>query len=276
MLHGRTVSDDRKRLNWTLTEEEAERLRAEHDAVKTTRDITVEDLDVVFQPLVDLTVGKLRAVEALVRCKWPEYKNPEVLIGKSVEEGTIGRLGRLIREVAFDRCRDLPLFINVHPHELSSRWLVRPDDPISFHANNVFIEITESAAFEYYELCSKVLREVCSRTGAKLVIDDLGAGYSNLKRVIDLQPDVVKIDRALVSGLDTNRRQRILFNHVVRMCKELGARVVAEGIETIDELKAVCDGGADYGQGYLLARPGYPIPEVVWPAELNALDKAAP
>ena len=263
MIDRNPVPQNRKRLNWTLTEAEAERLRAEH--VRTTREITTADLDVLFQPLVDLSVGKLRAVEALVRCRWAEYKNPEVLIHKSVEEGVVGRLGRLIREVAFDRCRDLPIFVNLHPHELSSRWLVRPDDPINFHANNIYLEITESAAFEYFDLCSKVLGEVCSRTGAKLVIDDLGAGYSNLKRVVDLNPDVVKIDRALVRGLDTNRRQRVLFYHVVRMCKELGAQVVAEGIETVDELKAVRDGGADYGQGFLLARPGYPVPKPSWP-----------
>ncbi|PKN31299.1 MAG: hypothetical protein CVU63_24650, partial [Deltaproteobacteria bacterium HGW-Deltaproteobacteria-20] len=59
----------RKRLNWTLTEEESEKLRAEHDK-RPTRDLTVEDLDVVFQPLVDLNAGKLQAVEALVRCRW--------------------------------------------------------------------------------------------------------------------------------------------------------------------------------------------------------------
>lgn len=272
VIERKAVPDDKKRLNWTLTEEEAERLRATFDQ-RSTRELTVTDLDVVFQPVVDLTVGKLRAVEALVRCKWPEYANPEALIERAVSEESIGRLGRQIREVAFERCRDIPMFINVHPHELTSRWLVRPDDPICFHGNNVFIEITESAAFEYFDMCSSVLKEICSRTGAKLVIDDLGAGYSNLKRVVDLQPDVVKIDRALVSGLHENRRQRVLFQHVVRMCKELGARVVAEGIETVDELKAVRDGGAEFGQGFLLARPGYPIPTPVWPSAASTLDK---
>ena len=269
------MAQERKNLNWTLSGEEAERLRSELD-VRSTRDLTAKDLDVVYQPLVDLSAGRLRAVEALVRCQWPEYQNPEVLIAKCVKEGGVGRIGRMIREVAFDRCRDVPMFINLHPHELSSRWLVRPDDPINFHQNNVFLEITESAAFEYFDLCSSVLREVCSRTGAKLVIDDLGAGYSNLKRVVDLQPDVVKIDRALVRGLDTNRRQRVLFQHVVRMCKELGSRVVAEGIETIAELEAVRDGGADFGQGFLFARPGYPIPTAEWPEGLPLVGVRVP
>ncbi len=266
------MPDNKRRLNWTLTEVETARLRNGVSA-RSTRKITVEDIDVLFQPIVDLTVGKLRAVEALVRCRWPEYLNPEVFINKAVDEGTVGRLGRQIREVAFHRCRNVPIFINVHPQELSSRWLVRPDDPLCFHGNNVFVEIIESAAFQYFDLCSSVLKEVCSRTGAKLVVDDLGAGYSNLKRVIDLHPDVVKIDRALVHGLDTNRRQRILFYHVVKMCKELGAKVVAEGIESVDELKAVRDGGADYGQGFLLARPGYPIPVPVWPCETKTLNR---
>lgn len=253
-----------RRLAWNLSEEETQRLGSQRN-IRSTVDLTSDDIDVVFQPLVDLRTGQVHAVEALARCKWDEYKRPEVLIARAVEEDSIGRVGRLIREVAFERCRDLPLFVNIDPNELSFRWLVRPDDPINFHDHNVFIEITEVAAFEHFGLCSSVLREVCSRSGAKLVIDDLGAGFSNLKRVVDLCPDVVKIDRAIVHGVDSNPRQRILFDHVVRMCKELGASVVAEGIETVAELQVVCEGGADYGQGYLLARPGFPIPESRWP-----------
>lgn len=255
---------EKKRINWTITAEAARQVRVQHGN-RSTLDLSVQDIDVVFQPLVDLRTGRMQAVEALARCQWEEFKRPEVLIARAVEEDSIGRVGRLIREVAFDRCKGIPLFVNIDPNELAFRWLVRPDDPINFHDHLVFLEITEVAAFEHYGLCSSVLREVCSRCGAKLVIDDLGAGFSNLKRVIDLNPDVIKIDRAIVHGIDTNHRQRIIFNHVVRMCKELGTSVVAEGIETVDELKAVYDGGADYGQGFLLARPAFPIPEPVWP-----------
>ncbi|OQB09964.1 MAG: Phytochrome-like protein cph2 [Deltaproteobacteria bacterium ADurb.Bin207] len=259
-----SVVSTKNQANWTLSEEELEKLRKERGD-HSTHDLTVQDLDVVFQPLVDLTTGQLYAVEALVRCRWEEYRNPEIFIETAAEEGSIGKVGRLIRDVAFERCRDLPIFVNVHPKELSSRWLVRPDDPINFHSEPVFIEITESAAFEYFGLCSSVMQEICSRSGAKLVIDDLGAGFSNLKRVIDLEPSIVKLDRELVRGLDVNPRQRVLFQHVVRMCKELGASVVAEGIETVAELEAVRKAGADYGQGYLMARPSYPIPKHHWP-----------
>lgn len=260
-----------KRLNWTISGEEAERIAKaagmfqQPAAVRNVREVGLDDLDVVFQPIVALATGRQFAVEALVRCKWPEFEDPMVLFEHAVTETTAGRLGRYIRDIAFNLCRSQPLFVNIHAEELASRWLVRPDDPIAFHDHDVYLEITESAAFKYFDLCMNVLKEVCSRTGAKLAIDDLGAGYSNLKRVADLEPDVVKLDRELIRGLDKSRRQHTLVTAVVRMCKELGAKVVAEGIETRDELYAIRDTGAHYAQGFLLARPGYPIPRVSWP-----------
>jgi EAL domain-containing protein (putative c-di-GMP-specific phosphodiesterase class I) len=71
---------------------------------------------------------------------------------------------------------------------------------------------------------------------------------------------VVKIDRNLITGLPENERQRRLLAAIVRLCTDLGARVVAEGIETVDEFLAARDAGSHYGQGYLWARPGYPLP----------------
>jgi EAL domain-containing protein (putative c-di-GMP-specific phosphodiesterase class I) len=236
----------------------------------STGALTTNDLDVVFQPIVDLATGWTVAYEALTRCKWPEFKNPLTLFSQAQEEGTVGRLGRLVREVAFQLCDDVPLFVNIHPHELNEGWLVRPDDPIFFHDRAVYLEITESAAFHYFDVCVNVLREVAARGGGQLVVDDLGAGYSNLKRVLDLEPKVVKLDLALVRGIDKSRRQQILVRQVVALCHELDADVVAEGIETVEELRAIRDTGAQYGQGYLFAKPAYPLPRAVWP-----LDRAA-
>ena len=223
------------------------------------------DIDVVFQPIVSVTTRRVFAYEALTRCRWPSLSNPEVLFYEASRASCCGRLGRIVRAAAVQRAGAVPLFVNVHPDELSARWLVRPDDPIFFHERDVFLEITESAAFTHYDLCVSVLREVRSRTGIFLAVDDLGAGHSNLKRVLDLEPRVVKLDRALITGLDQSPRQQILVRHVVRLCVELGAEVVAEGIETADELSAVIDTGAHFAQGYLLARPSYPLPTPKWP-----------
>ncbi len=254
-----------KRIRWTYSEDEISSRRPADPSARSTRLITADDLDIAMQPIVDLKNGKLFALEALARCKWPEYTNPTKLFERAVEERACGRLGRPIREVAIARAMGACLFVNIHPEELSSRWLVRPDDPLNFHEGELYLEITESAAFEYFDLCKSVLKEVCNRTSAHLVVDDLGSGHSNLKRVLDLEPDVIKLDRELVTDLDKHPRQQVLVRSVVKLCHDLGARVVAEGIETVEELSAVRDSGADYGQGYLLARPGYPPPDIYWP-----------
>ena len=229
-----------------------------------------DDLSVVFQPIVRLGDGALFAYEALVRCRVPEYQSPLVLFGRAVATGCAGRLGRMIREIAVPLCSNRPLFLNVHPQELNEAWLVRPDDPIFEHDHDVFLEVTESVPLTHFELCMSVLSEVRSRGGIHLVVDDLGAGFSNLKRIADLEPRVVKLDRDLVAGIDKSPRQQQMIASVVRLCVELSAKVVAEGVETRDELSAIIDTGAHFAQGFLFARPAFPMPAVTWPPSAHA------
>jgi EAL domain-containing protein (putative c-di-GMP-specific phosphodiesterase class I) len=236
-----------------------------YDGVGGVRSLTVGDLGVVFQPIVEMTTGKTFAHEALVRCRRPEYPSPPVLFDHAVAEGACGRLGRLIRDVAFDTSGEVALFVNLHPEELSSRWLVRPDDPIGFHTHPVYLEVTEAAAFTHFDLCRNVLKELCRRTSAKLVVDDFGAGHSNLQRVVDLEPAVVKLDLVLTRDVHLQPRKQSVVRHMVNLCTELGASVVAEGVEQLDELKCIADLGVTYAQGYLLARPAAPPPPVAWP-----------
>jgi EAL domain-containing protein (putative c-di-GMP-specific phosphodiesterase class I) len=252
--------DRKKNLRWTL--QDGDPADEEVSPQQSVRSLTTSQIGVVFQPIVSLSTGKIFAHEALVRCKVPEFANPVTLFNRAVEERSCGRLGRLIRDVAFSGAPELPLFVNLHPDELRTRWLVRPDDPICFHRQGVYLEVTESATIDYFDLCVSILAEVCSRTGAKLVVDDFGAGYSNLKRLIDLEPAVVKLDRALIAGLDRSGRQRTLVRQIARLCSELDASVVAEGVETEGELSALFDLGVDYAQGYFIARPGFPAPHV--------------
>ena len=202
-----------------------------------------------------------------MRCSQPELSNPLVLFERAVEVGCVGRLGRMIRDIAVPLSGKLPVFINVHPQELQEGgWLVRPDDPIYSHDAEIYLEVTESVPLSHYALCLSVLREVRARGGIQLVVDDLGAGYSNLKRIADLEPQVVKLDRGLIMGVDQSlRQQQLVAKVVVRLCNDLNALVVAEGIETEDEFSALRDTGAHYGQGFLFARPAYPMPAVTWP-----------
>ena len=88
-----------------------------------------------------------------------------------------------------------------------------------------------------------------------IAIDDLGAGYSNLKNIADLCPDVVKLDRGLVANLARDRRMQILVTALVQLCDDLGARVVAEGVESEEEANVLRDIGAHFAQGYFFGRP---------------------
>jgi EAL domain-containing protein (putative c-di-GMP-specific phosphodiesterase class I) len=222
-------------------------------------------LYVAFQPIIDLASGELFAYEALARCSAPECPGPQELFERAVENGCVGRLGRIVRELAVPLASGCPLFLNVHPRELEEGWLVRPDDPLFLHDHDVYLEITESVPLTHFDLCMSVLRELKSRAGVHLVVDDLGAGYSNLKSIADLEPRVVKLDRGLIAGLHRSSRKQKLVSGVVRICRDLDARVVAEGVETVDEYRALVDTGADLGQGFLFARPKYPMPAVTWP-----------
>ena len=104
---------------------------------------------------------------------------------------------------------------------------------------------------KYNEMCHSILQEIRSR-GVKLAVDDLGSGYSNLKYISDLKPDVVKLDRGLIEGLTKGTRLYRLVTAIVNLCVDMGALVVAEGIETAGELHAAIDSGAHFGQGFIL------------------------
>ena len=229
------------------------------------RVIDQRELHVVYQPVVDLKSHKIFAYEALARTRAPEFDGPMALFAAAVEHSCTGELGRILRAMSLDGCNTHPLFMNLHPAELNEGWVVQPDDPIFQHSEDVYLEITEGVPLSHFRLCQNMLAEVRGR-GVHLVVDDLGAGYSNLKYIADLQPRVVKLDRDLIAGLTKTSRLFKLVSAIVRLCGELDSKVVAEGIETKTELEAVIAAGARFGQGYLLARPAFPPPELVWPA----------
>jgi EAL domain-containing protein (putative c-di-GMP-specific phosphodiesterase class I) len=154
--------------------------------------IDTKDLSVVYQPIVDLHTMKVFGHEALARCTLEQFINPIELFSYAVKERFTGRLGRMLRELAVNRYHGERLFLNIHPDELAMRWLIRPDDPLNLCQTRLYVEITEAATFEHFDLCMDVLKELVARTGVQLVVDDFGAGYSNIRRIIDLEPQVVK------------------------------------------------------------------------------------
>jgi EAL domain-containing protein (putative c-di-GMP-specific phosphodiesterase class I) len=226
--------------------------------------LDTRELYVAFQPIVCLRTRTIFAYEALARTRLADIGGPLEMFAAAVDQGIVGQLGRVLRQLAVDGCTTHPLFVNVHPGELNEHFIVQPDDPIFRHSEDIYLEITEGVPLSHFRLCQNILQEVRGR-GVYLVVDDLGAGYSNLKYIADLHPRVVKLDRGLIAGISKSSRLFRLVKSIVILCKDLGASVVAEGIETVRELEAVREAGAHYAQGYLLARPKFPPPPVVWP-----------
>jgi len=216
-----------------------------------------------FQPIVDLTSGVVFGYEALLRGFHPEFESPPALIEHAIAEGYCGELGRELRRLAVDACDGANLFLNIHPDEFREGWLVRPDDPLFRHEGEIHVEITESVPLSHYHYCHSILAEIRSR-GMRIAVDDLGAGYSNLKYIADLAPEIVKLDRALISNLTVGTRLHTLVTSIVDMCHQMGAKVIAEGIETSQEFNAVVDAGAHFGQGYYIARPARELPKFDW------------
>jgi GAF domain-containing protein len=122
---------------------------------------------------------------------------------------------------------------------------------------HIVIEITENERVGDDERLASRLEPLRAR-GARIAVDDAGAGYSGLQQVMRIQPDIIKLDRSLVANVDTDPAKAALIDSFVRFARRTGASVCAEGIETPEELKVLADLDVTYGQGFGLARPGPP------------------
>ncbi len=213
--------------------------------------VPTDALTAYFQPIVALRTGRTFAFEAFPHCEVEGLTDPEELFARAVFEKTVGELGRAVRRVAFAACPGSPLFVGVHPHELKDSWLIRPDDAISSHHREVYLQVDQPG---YSAVCMHVLTEVASR-GILLVVDDLGADGSNLRQVIELGPSFVKLDPELVRDIEHNVRKRKVVAALVQLCTDLGAQVIAKGVDTESALQVLIDSGVQYAQGTVLGVP---------------------
>ena len=127
----------------------------------------------------------------------------------------------------------------------------------------IVLEITEHDPIDDYTTMVAGLRTIGE--GVRIAVDDAGAGYAGLRQILEMRPDVVKLDIALVHGIDGDPARRALASAMVAFAFDTGATVLAEGIETTDELETLRSLGVSLGQGFLLARPA-PAPAKAWPA----------
>ena len=215
------------------------------------------DLEIVYQPIVRFADRKVIGVEALARFSGDPVMSPDRWFGAAAELGLGTELELTAIEVALEGVAGTPpemkLGVNLSPETATSkelRGLLRAVD-----ARRVVLEITEHASVEHYdELMSALgpLREL----GAMVAIDDAGAGFASFRHILNLEPDVIKLDLSLTRNIDTKPRHQQLTRSLVAFAADTGADVLAEGIETFEELETLIGLGVFLGQGYYLGRPG--------------------
>ncbi|MDP9228743.1 MAG: EAL domain-containing protein, partial [Actinomycetota bacterium] len=213
------------------------------------------------QPVISLASGRPVGYEALSR--FPELPDRPVA-GVFAQASGCG-LGPALEAVAISaaleplgRAPGTHLAINVSPSALSSSAIERalPND-----LSDLVIELTEHEVFPEVEVLEGRLRELRMR-GAKIAIDDIGAGYAGLKQLMRVRPDIVKLDRDLTKAIHTDPPRMALVESFVRYARRIGAVVCAEGIESLDDLSTLADLDVEWGQGYAIAPPGPHWPTV--------------
>ena len=222
----------------------------------------------VYQPIVDLGRRVAIAWEALARPTDPVFGSILDVLSVAERSGQIGELGRVLRGLQVARLGEMPesglLFLNVHPFEFLVDGSVESDPVLRPWASRIVLELTEAAAITDFEHARSRVAALHS-AGFRIAVDDLGSGYSSLNSLALLEPDFVKLDMAMVRGIEGGQRAARLIKHILEYCRGEAMRVVCEGIETTQELRVVRDIGVELAQGFLFARPGPAFPPPVLP-----------
>ncbi len=216
---------------------------------------------VVYQPIVRLADGEVVGYEALARMDVERGVGPSRWLEAATRMGMRTEL-ELACWAAVAHGGPPPadrlLFVNTSPDLLADPRVraLRGDLP-----DRLVIELTEEHAVSDYDTLREQLSSWTAE-GARLAIDDLGSGYASLRHVLQLEPEFLKLDCSLISGIDRSPAQRAMASALLSFAREVGSTVIAEGVEAPGELATLRDMGVHLAQGYLLARPGNP-----WPAD---------
>jgi EAL domain-containing protein (putative c-di-GMP-specific phosphodiesterase class I) len=217
-----------------------------------------------FQPIIDVTAKRVFAYEALLRTDEESLRRTDIFIATAERLDKIHLLGRTVRAAVARAAADAPsdalLFVNVHGLELTDEELFSADTALAGLAKRVVLEITERTGLDPAAGPTRVA--MLRKLGYRIAVDDLGAGYAALGALATLEPEIVKLDMSLVRDLDQHATKRRVVAAIANLCRELGGRVVAEGVETDAERKACIDSGIDLLQGYLFAKPARGFPPV--------------
>ncbi len=246
------------------------------------RILTNEQVTCVYQPIVHVSDYAVIGYELLARGPLQsELHRPDVLFEVARDQGRVPELDRLCRTMAARASSTLPeqylRFINTEPVSLffQARSNLFVHELVSATPSHLrgktIIEITEKSVIEDF----KRVREVVARLreqGFRVAIDDAGAGYSGLQTVVEVEPDFIKLDMSLLRNIESSRVKQRLVATMRDFCRGSEIELVAEGVETNEQLGKIVELGVPYAQGFLFAHPGspYPLREFIKPSAVGA------
>lgn len=221
--------------------------------------IAHEQIDVLFQPLIEPRTGRISGAEALARSQ--VAADAQQLFFRAASGGLEERLSRLVQRKAL-RCaavwdgplKGLGISINILPADISrdgyDDWLLEEIRAAGINPRRVTAEITESALLvNQVHVVERLTR--LRDAGIRIAVDDFGTGYASLAYLISLPLDALKIDRGLVTDIVGGERDRIVVKALIHLARELDLSVVVEGVETTGQLALLAEWGCDLYQGFL-------------------------
>jgi EAL domain-containing protein (putative c-di-GMP-specific phosphodiesterase class I) len=218
----------------------------------------------VYEPIVDVATKTVYGYEALARGPvGTELHSPAVLFEAAEEHRLVFELDCLCRQSGLDGAIGLPegthLFLNVRPTTIHDPHF-RPDvvmrtlERSGLSPRSLVFEISEKESIANFAAFREI-RDEYKSLGFRFALDDTGAGYASLQAVIELAPDFVKVDRSFVAGVDTDRAKQTLVRALQNVADSIGAQIVGEGLDTLEELEMLGKLNIPFGQGWLFGKP---------------------
>lgn len=240
-------------------------------AERITQTIATHNFAIYWQPIVDLQTNQIVGVEALSRFESDIYQSPDIWFADAKKVGLQCDLEIATMRTALAEMPHLPehiyISLNASPDTITSGRLSEVLRAAPTH--RIIIEITEHEAIEDHVKLLQTMAELRLK-GVRFAVDDLGAGYSGLSTVLRLRPDIMKLDRALVAGIHVDPARQSLATAMIHFATEIGASLIAEGVEHPEERDALRKIGVRLVQGYLFARPA-PLGKIWRPDRLQAV-----
>lgn len=230
--------------------------QAEQRAERIRRIIDEQSFYMVYQPIFHVGMRKLVGYEVLTRFTAEPHQSPDRWFSAAAEVNLQTELERAVIECALADFQHFPVEIylsfNLSPHSILNDSALGIFD--GFPLERIMLEVTEHSSIDDYSIVAQKLESLRQR-GLRLAVDDAGAGYASFRHILKLKPDVIKLDSSLVSAIDSDEGIRALASAVIRFAEETGSKVVAEGVETEQELNVLRQLKVNKAQGYLLGRP---------------------